>query len=98
MKKKIIISIIIFLLIFILFFYLKSQKKNIKTKTIEPEISSDIVYGSNIIEDVYHSSNDIKGNKYVIKASTGEIDYNNSNIIFLTNVSGFIKLKNSSAI
>ncbi|WP_435086180.1 LPS export ABC transporter periplasmic protein LptC [Candidatus Pelagibacter bacterium nBUS_33] len=98
MKKKIIISIIIFLLIFLLIFYLKNQKKNIKTTTIEPEIPSDIVYGSNIIEDVYYSSNDIKGNKYVIKATEGEIDYNNSNIIFLTNVSGFVILKNSNDI
>ena len=97
MKKKIIISVIIFFLIFILFFHFKSQKK-IKVKTTESEISNDISYGSNIIKEVYYSSKDIKGNKYVIRASEGEIDYNNSNIIFLTNVSGFVKLRNSNDI
>jgi LPS export ABC transporter protein LptC len=97
MRKKFIISIIIFFLIFFLFFYFKSQK-NIKTETNEPEISNSISNSSNIIKDVYYSSKDIKGNEYLIKASEGEIDYNNSNIIFLTNVRGFIKLKNSNNI
>ncbi len=34
----------------------------------------------------------------MIKASLGEIDYDNSNVIFLTNVNGFIKLANSNDI
>ena len=47
---------------------------------------------------MYYSSKDIKGNEYVIKASEGEIDYNNSNIIYLTNLEGFVKLTNSNDI
>ena len=97
MKKKIIISVIIFFLIFILFFHFKSQKK-IKVKTNESEISNEIIYESNIIKDVYYSSKDIRGNEYIIKASEGEIDYNNSNIIYLTNLEGFVKLANSNDI
>ena len=97
MKKKFIIFIIIFFLILLLFFYFKSLK-NKKTGKIEPEISNEISYESNIIKDVYYSSKDIKGNEYVIKASEGEIDYNNSNIIYLTNLEGFVKLTNSNDI
>ena len=97
MKKKFIIYIIIFFLIFLVFLYFKSLK-NKKTEIIKPDISNDISYDSNIIKDVYYSSKDVKGNKYIIKASQGEIDYNHSNIIYLTNVNGFIKLANSNDI
>ncbi|MDC0234602.1 LPS export ABC transporter periplasmic protein LptC [Candidatus Pelagibacter sp.] len=97
MKKKFIVYIIIFFLIFLIFLHFKSQK-NKKTTKIEPDISSEISYSSNIIKDVYYSSKDIKGNEYVIKASEGEIDYNNSNIIYLTNLEGFVKLTNSNDI
>ena len=97
MKKKFIIYIIIFFLIFLLFLHFKSLK-NKKTKKIEPDITNEISYGSNIIKDVYYSSKDIKGNEYIIKASEGEIDYNNSNIVYLTNLEGFIKLINSNDI
>ena len=97
MKKKFVIYIIIFFLIFLIFLHFKSQK-NKKTTKIEPDISNEISYSSNIIKDVYYSSKDIKGNEYVIKASEGEIDYNNSNIIYLTNLEGFVKLTNSNDI
>ena len=97
MKKKFIIFIIIFFLIFLLFLHFKSLKDK-KTKKIEPDISNEISYGSNIIKDVYYSSKDIKGNEYVIKASEGEIDYNDTNIIYLTNLEGFVKLTNSNDI
>ena len=93
MKKKFIIFIIIFFLTILLFFHFKSLK-NKKTDKIEPNISNEISYGSNIIKDVYYSSKDIKGNEYVIRASEGEIDYNDSNIIYLKNLEGFVKLTN----
>jgi len=97
MKKKFIIFIIIFFLFIFLFFHFKILK-NKKTDKIEPDISNEISYGSNIIKDVYYSSKDIKGNEYVIKASEGEIDYNDTNIIYLTNLEGFVKLTNSNDI
>ena len=97
MKKKIIVSIIVFFLIFLIFLHFKSLK-NIKTEKIKPDISKDVSYNSNIIKDVYYSSKDVRGNEYIIKASLGEIDYNNSNIIYLTNVNGYIKLANSNDI
>ena len=100
MKKKIIISIIIFFLI--LFIYLlftgSNNEKAEQTEQTEPNISNDISYSSNIIEDVYYLSKDIKGNEYIIKASQGEIDYNNPSIIYLTNVNGYVKMINSDDI
>mgnify|MGYP006145571049 FL=1 len=94
MKKKIIIFIIIFFIITLFFFYLKDidTKEAIK---IEAEISKSTTYSSNKMKDVYYASKDAKGNEYIIQASEGEIDYSQPNIIYLTNVKGFVKLNNS---
>jgi hypothetical protein len=50
------------------------------------------------MKDVYYASKDAKGNEYIIQASEGEIDYTQPNIIYLTNVKGFVKLNNSNNI
>jgi len=97
MKKKIIIFVIFFLIISLFFFYLKKTNEQEATKIEEKTLETD-TYSSNIIKDVYYSSKDAKGNKYIIQASQGEIDYNQANIVYLTNVKGFIKLKNSTNI
>ena len=97
-KKIVKISLIIsFLLIVILFIYLKFSKK---TEIIlqEPETQEEINYTSNIIKDVNYTTKDIEGNEYNITALEGEIDYNNSNVLFLTKVEAFIKLKNDEII
>jgi hypothetical protein len=47
----------------------------------------------NIIQGVNYISKDLKGNEYIIKASQGEIDLEDSNTIFLTDVNAIIKLK-----
>tara|TARA_Y100000741_G_scaffold294572_1_gene234956 strand:- start:125 stop:556 length:432 start_codon:yes stop_codon:yes gene_type:complete len=97
-KKIVKISLIVsFLLIVILFIYLKFSKK---TEIIlqEPETQEEINYTSNIIKDVNYTTKDIEGNEYSITALEGEIDYNNSNILFLTKVEAFIKLKNDEII
>ena len=100
MNKKIIFSLIIFFLILLTFLLFKNKQteqteKNEKNK---PSVSEDISYNSNIINDVYYSSKDVRGNEYIIEASLGEIDYNNSNIIYLTEVNGYVKLTNSNDI
>ena len=55
-------------------------------------------YNSNIIENVNYISSDGKGNKYTVNAITGEIDYSNSNIIYLTTVEAIIELNNGNKI
>ena len=95
MKKRNVIFIIIFFLIILIILYFKYQKEE-KVVKIEPENPENISYNSNIIEDIYYSSKDAKGNEYIIKASQGEIDYKYTQIIYLTNVTALIKLTNSN--
>ena len=93
-KIFLIISIlaIIFFLIYLKFF------KRVDTVQIDPKIIDQSTYNSNIIENVNYTTVDNDGNEYKINALKGEIDYSNSNILFLTNVNAIIKLKNSENI
>ena len=97
-KKIVKISLILFFfLIVILFIYLKFSKKN-EIILQDAETQEEINYTSNIIKDINYVTKDINGNEYIITALEGEIDYNNSNILFLTKVEAFIKLKNDEII
>ena len=105
MKRKIIILFIIFSLIFVLFLLFKNTKytsfKEIEKKVEKPENIQDeneSIYSSNIIKDVSYSSKDSRGNEYIIFASQGEIDYKNTNVVYLTEVQGLIKLEDSNKI
>ena len=103
-KKKILkIFFLLFVLLFLIFqFYSKfykdpeeykpSQEKNIVINEQENLISS------NVIKDVNYVTRDADGNEYTVTSSEGEIDLNNENILFLTNVKASIKLKNASEI
>ena len=97
MKKKVIVLILIFIIVILSVFFFKNSKKkqiiNIDTKEPAEEL-----YTSNIIENVEYLSRDASGNEYIIRAKKGEIDLNNNDIIFLTNVSAAIKLNNSKEI
>tara|TARA_B100000963_G_C22594585_1_gene657231 strand:+ start:534 stop:1124 length:591 start_codon:yes stop_codon:yes gene_type:complete len=98
-KKKIIIFSIIFSFTFaliLLFGYFSSKTKK-NTETTSTKIQDDI-YSSNIIDNVNYSTNDADGNSYIITALTGEIDYSNANIVYLTDVKALIKLTNSNEI
>ena len=55
-------------------------------------------FSSNTIKDVNYISRDTKGNEYIIYASKGEIDINNPDIIYLTDVKAFINLANSNTV
>lgn len=96
-KRKIIIFFGVFFLFLILIFYNKffNKRELVQTNSIEDEINS---YSSNVIKDVKYISKDSKGNKYTIKALTGEIDYSNTSIIFLKNVTAVIELTDKNNI
>tara|TARA_A100001035_G_scaffold270694_1_gene258072 strand:+ start:259 stop:834 length:576 start_codon:yes stop_codon:yes gene_type:complete len=97
-KKIILIFFIIFLIaIIIVFYYLKLTKKD---EVSEPPLkeTEEMVYKSNIIKDINYSTKDAEGNEYIITALQGEIDYSNSDIIFLSKVKAFINLANSESI
>ena len=60
--------------------------------------SQDQTYNSNIIQNVEYTTIDKDANEYLIKAQKGEIDFSNTNIIFLTKVDALIKLADSDKI
>jgi len=105
MKKKIFLKIVLILSLIILTWFVYSEyfkeNKNKLSKPVNPtsKIEEDAVYNSNIIKDINYTSRDLKGNEYILIAKEGEIDLDNSDIIFLTDVTAYIKLvKNSELI
>jgi len=105
MKKKIFLKVILILSLIILTWFIYSKyfkkKESLLSKPLEPAINlkEEIFYNSNIIKDINYTSRDLKGNEYILIAKEGEIDLDNSDIIFLTDVTAYIKLvKNSELI
>jgi len=99
--KKFLKNFFIFFSFVILIFiiYAKYIKKNNSIQTQEKQgLKEDISYTSNLIEDVEYNTKDANGNEYLIKAIEGEIDFSNTNFIYLKNVSALIKLNNSDEI
>ena len=86
---------LILIIIIIMLIYSKFFKIN-KTELIKK--SNETIYNSNIIKDVEYSTKDKDGNEYFIKAEEGEIDFTNSNIIFLKKVKALIKLIDSAEV
>jgi len=93
---KIVIFITLILLSVLLFYFKFFSKKTTVKIDVEENLSTSSL--SNVIKDVSYVSTDSKGNKYSINALTAEIDQNNSNILFLTDVSATIELTNSNNI
>ena len=83
---------IIILAVSFFFIYSNYFQKEKNSKTINLESEENILSNSNIIKDIKYSSKDLKGNEYIILAEEGEIDLDNSDIIFLKNVKAFINL------
>jgi hypothetical protein len=105
MKKKFFLKIILILSLIVATWFVYSkyfkQDKVLLSNPIAPkaEIDEDSNYKSNLIKDINYTSRDLKGNEYVLLAKEGEIDLDNSDIIFLTGVTAYIKLvKNSELI
>jgi len=105
MKKKIFLKIVLILSLIIITWFVYSEyfkkDKSLLLKTVNPttEIEEQALYNSNIIKDINYTSRDLKGNEYILVAEEGEIDLDNSDIIFLTDVTAYIKLvKNSELI
>ena len=88
------LSMIIFFFIYFKFFKVEEVSQPKETNNKEQSFTN-----SNIIKDIKYSSKDLKGNEYIILAKEGEIDLNNNDIIFLKDVSAYIKMiKNNETI
>ena len=96
-KYKIIlwfIFLVIFLTVYLNYFNKKQIEQSINDTVIEEDFSN-----SNIIKDIKYVAKDLKKNEYIIQAKEGEIDLNNSNVIFLKDVTAKIKMiKNNEII
>ena len=99
-KKFLKIFFIFFIFFFLIYMiYSKYIKKDNSIKTQETlDIKEDITSTSNLIKDVEYNTKDANGNEYLIKALEGEIDFSNTNFIYLKKVSASIKLNNSDEI
>ena len=105
MKKKNFLKIILILSLIIITWFVyseyfkKDQSKLSKPVNTTTQIEEEAIYNSNIIKDINYTSSDLKGNEYILIAKEGEIELDNSDIIFLTDVTAYIKLvKNSELI
>ena len=80
----------------LIIFNLNQNSKNlIKEKK---EIVQEEIENSNAIKDVEYKSKDSSGNEYILNASEGIIDQNNTNIIYLTSIKATIDLKDYNSI
>ena len=87
-------GLIVLSLFLVAFFFIFSnffKKKEVNKKDTLEKIEENFT-NSNIIKDIKYSSKDMKGNQYIILAKEGEIDLNNSDIIFLKDVKAYINL------
>jgi len=91
LNYRVFIFIILFAVSFFFIYsnYFQKEKNN---QNINLEVEEESSTNSNIIKEIKYASKDLKGNEYIILADEGEIDLDNSDIIFLKNVKAFINL------
>ena len=100
MKKTVYIRFIISIFAVIIFFLLYSkyfQKKEIESPVTQ-KIKEENFTDSNQIKDIKYSSKDLKGNEYILLANEGEVDLDNNDIIFLKDVTAYIKIMKNNEI
>jgi len=106
MNKKLLAQVALILLFFIVIFsftkiYNKNDNKNFnseidkKTQKIEEDIKKN---KNGTIEGLEYLSKDVSGNIYNIKAQSGIIDEENSDLIYLINVKAELKFDNNKVI
>ncbi len=92
------VSFIISILILLLLIIFNLNQNNNELIEEKKEIVQEEIESSNVIKDVEYKSKDSSGNQYILKATEGIIDQNNSNIIYLTTIDAVIKLRNYNTI
>ena len=106
MGKKSLIEIFLIIILFIItalifnhFYISNNSVENSKNKEIvNIEKNSEQVIDKNIIENVQYSLNNNKGDVYQVLADFGEINLDNPNLMFLTNVNARLILANKTNI
>ena len=103
MNIKILIQLLLFIILIstatTYYYFYKNNKANVNVDKInsDDEISvSD--NSSNIIKNISYASTDNMGNKFKIKSEIGKINFDNPDIVYMTNVKAIINLINSDPI
>ena len=103
MNIKILIQLLLFIILIstatTYYYFYKNNKANVNVDKInsDDEISvSD--NSSNVIKNISYTSTDNMGNKFKIKSEMGEINFDNTNMVYMTNVEAVINLINSDPI
>jgi len=103
MNKKIALQVLMVLAIIIisLWFYLKYFTKNfedVKETQIIEKINENKNNTSTYINDINYISTDVRGNKYQITAKLAEIKFENSDLMFLSDVVAFVFIKDKDTV
>ena len=102
MDKKLVFQLllILFLIAFIAAFILYFSEKNKKTNIsdIKIEKTNPDMNDQNLLKNIQYNYNDNKGNTYEIIAESGKIKLENSDLIYMTNVTAYINLSNHETI
>ena len=88
-------TLILAILLFIILKF-SSNEKQIGNNNVKNVIEK--TENSNVIKDVSYKSKSNDGSEYNLEALEGIIDQNNSDIIYLTTINAFIKLKDGKII
>jgi len=100
MHQKTLIQLLLLLSVLVIsFIFYKTyfSKKNIVSKKIDiiEDKKKQFKTKSNLIENIKYTSVDKEGNGYIITSKTGELDYNQPELILMKNVIATINLHNS---
>jgi|TARA_B100001142_G_scaffold314522_1_gene352118 hypothetical protein len=98
MNKKILLQLLIVFIIILLSlaFFFEFLKKD-EEKVIQEEIINSEA-GANLIKDLEYSTIDKQGNSYVIKAKSGKVENEESEIIYMDDVKAKIVFNNNKYI
>ena len=103
MNKKTLIQLFLLIILaltsVVYYYFYKNTKVGIsgfnKKKSTEISINEN---SSNIIKKIFYTSTDSLGNKFVIRSEIGEINIENPDIVYMTEVSAIIYIVNSKPI
>ena len=103
MNIKILIQLLLFIILVstaaTYYYFYKNNKTSANVNKINNNNEISIKKNSsNLIKNIYYASTDNLGNKFIIKSKTGEINIDNPNMVYMTNVEAIINLINSDPI
>ena len=103
MNIKILIQLLLFIILIstatTYYYFYKNNKTNVNVDKINSDDKISVSgNSSNVIKNISYTSTDNMGNKFKIKSERGEINFDDTNMVYMTNVEAVINLINSDPI